>query len=347
MNSYERLMELYMSNEYFSKSIFMSVNFKLCHVYYLFMNDELTKRNFNNEFELLSLSYQDSGKELGFWDFGENEGHLLCKIEKMERNKVDGRKSDFVCNDTTGSHHLDFELMESSDDVETQDNRINVLSLLLKPFKSLKSTFMPETNWEPEQDFKKVISNFEKDMEVKFLKKSNLVALSRFLSKVFGFVEVSTNGKNSLELFQIDPSLLILTKNQRAQPIQQSNVSNSLRKMKGFMFNYPYWAKGMKLERKLYLQSPILQKMVSSSTLQLYTKTLWSLGAVINLLMMTTIKVEYYTLKAYNDIVDRFMSTLSWIITIESFFCLCIWFGYSYRINRARNIVLWQNFHPT
>jgi hypothetical protein len=75
MNSYDRLMQLYMSNKYFSKSIFMSVNFKLCHVYYLFMNDELTKRNFNNEFELLSLSYQDSGKELGFWDFGENEGH--------------------------------------------------------------------------------------------------------------------------------------------------------------------------------------------------------------------------------------------------------------------------------
>jgi hypothetical protein len=184
-------------------------------------------------------------------------------------------------------------------------------------------------------------------MEVKFLRKSNLRALSRFLAKVFGFVEVSINGKNSLELFQIDPSLFILTKNQRAQPVQQSNVSISLRKMKGFMFNYPYWAKGMKLERKLYLRSPILQKMVSSSTLQLYTKTLWSLGAVINLLMMTTIKVEYYTLKAYNDIVDRFMSTLSWIITIGSFFCLCIWFGYSYPINRARNIVLWKNFHPT
>jgi vacuolar-type H+-ATPase subunit I/STV1 len=113
------------------------------------------------------------------------------------------------------------------------------------------------------------------------------------------------------------------------------------------MFNYPYWSKGIRLERKLYLRSPTLQKMVSSSTLQLYTKTLWSLGAVINLLMMTTIKVEYYTLKAYNDVVDKFMSTLSWVVTIISFFCLCIWFGYSYRINRARNIVLWKNFHPT
>jgi hypothetical protein len=94
----------------------------------------------------LSLSYQDSGKELGFWDFGENEGHLLCKIENMERNKVDGRKSDFVFNATTGSHHLDFEMMESSDDAETHGKRGNVFSLLLKPFKSLKSTFMPETN---------------------------------------------------------------------------------------------------------------------------------------------------------------------------------------------------------
>jgi hypothetical protein len=56
-------------------------------------------------------------------------------------------------------------------------------------------------------------------MEVKFLRKSNLRALSRFLGKVFGFVEVSINGINSLEIFQIDPSLLILTKNQRAQPI--------------------------------------------------------------------------------------------------------------------------------
>jgi hypothetical protein len=61
----------------------------------------------------------------------------------MERNKVDGRKSDFVCKVATGSNHLDFELLEGSDEAETQGNKVDVLSLLFKPFKSLKSTFMP------------------------------------------------------------------------------------------------------------------------------------------------------------------------------------------------------------